>query len=276
MEYSKVNRFQRIVVLVFLFLIPLRLFAAAGTAVPFEILRVVSADTPEKGNFNWGVHSTYFTQRFRPNPGQHSSESRTTASIGMGYMLEDRFGIGVSSELVRSVGDTGNGWKSTIGLEAKSCFFETSSLKTGVILFSSIPAYTTHDGAEALTLAPQLILTLDPAGRASLAPYRVHLNLGYSLSTDGDRLNELLLLGLGVELVAKQFTPFMEFTGELAIHDDSLDLRENPIRLTPGLKWRISDDVNFRFGLDLSLSKPPLPGMKRVEDWKLILGAAKF
>jgi len=270
-----VKRFQRIIVLVFLFSISVRLFAAGGT-VPFEILRVASADTPGKGSLNWRVHSTYFTQRFRPSPGQHVRQSETTALVGMGYMLTDRLGIGAFSELLRSVSDTGDSWQGALGFEAKSCLFEVSALRTGVIFFSSLPVYATRDAAKVVTLEPQLALTLDPARSTSLAPYRIHLNLGYSLSTDGERSNDLLLFGLGVELVARQFTPFMEFTSELAIHNDPFSLRENPMRLTPGLKWEVSEGIDFCFGLDLSVSKPPFSGMKKVEDWKVNVGAMKL
>jgi hypothetical protein len=271
-----VNRFQRIIVLAFLFFISVRLFAAGGTAAPFRILRVASADTPGRGSLNWRVHSTYFTQRFRPGPGEHVSQSKTTALLGIGYMLTDRLGIGASSDLVRSVSDTGDSWQGVLGFEAKGCLFQVSALKTGIILFSSLPVYATRDAAKVVTLAPQLALTLDPVLSTPLAPYRIHLNLGYSLSTDGDRLNDLVLFGLGVELATRQFTPFMEFTSELAIHDDSFSLRENRMRLTPGLKWEVSEGIDFRFGLDLSLSKPPLPGMKNVEDWQVNVGAMKL
>lgn len=275
-EYPKVNRIERIVLWVCLFLIPFPLFALGAVTVPFEILRVASADTPSKESLNWGICGTYFSQKFRPTLGQDFLENRTTISIGMGYMLTDEFGAGISSELVKSVNDTGSIWVGKIGFEAKAYFVETSSLRAGLILTTSIPVYNTNNGAELTALDPLLVLTLDPADRPSLPPYRIHFNLGYSLTADGDRLNDLLLFGVGVELTAKKFTPFMEFTTEQAINDNSVSLRENPIRLSPGLKWRVSSSLNFTFGLDLSISKPATPGLKLVEDWKVILGASKF
>ena len=271
----KVSRIQVVFFSVF-FLISSSLFAMGGVGVPFEVLRVASADTPAKKSLSWGVCSSYFTQEFRPNPGRNFMEHRTTISAGTGYMVADRFGIGVSSEFVRIVNDTSTGLTNRMNLEMKFATGNTSPLRFGLIFLSSIPIYTTCEGAESVGLVPKVVFTFDSSARPSLPPYRTHLNIGYSFTADGNKLDDLLLVGVGLELVAEEFTPFMEFTTEQAINDSSLTPKENPLRLTPGLKWKVSSAINFSFGLDLSISKPPLPGLKVVEDWKAVLSVSKY
>ena len=70
--------------------------------------------------------------------------------------------------------------------------------------------------------------------------------------------------------------PFMEFTTEQSLDDGGLSLTGNPARLTPGITWNVTEGLNLTFGLDLSLSKPPVPGLKTVEDWNVTVGVSKF
>jgi hypothetical protein len=163
-----------------------------------------------------------------------------------------------------------------VDLGAKAHLFGTSTLKIGLVLLSSLPVYSSGAGGEAVAFAPEVAVTIDPGDREPLLPYQVHLNIGYSLTADGDKVDDALLCGVGVELVGQRFTPFMEFTAELLVNDSSSSLRESPARLTPGLKWAILDSAILRFGLDLSVSKPPLQGLKTVEDWKVVVGVSKF
>lgn len=270
------NRLRRTVVLIISFVLLTPLFAEGHVGIPFDILRVASADSPGRESLNWKIHSTYYTQRFRPGPGRHLTEERTTASVGVGYMLTDHLGVGLSSELARSAGDTSTTWTGSVNLGAKAHLFGTSTLKIGVILLSSVPVYSSGAGGESVAIAPEVVVTMNPGDHKPLLPYRIHLNLGYSLTADGDKLDDVLLCGVGVELAGQRFTPFMEFTAELLVNDSSSSLRESPARLTPGLKWAILDATILRFGLDLSVSKPPLQGLKTVEDWKVVLGVSKF
>lgn len=244
--------------------------------MPYEVVRVVSADTPEKGTFNWKCQTMYYSQQFIPAHGRQYVERRGALSIGAAYSLADIVGAGVTGELARSASDTTTSWRGTIDLEAKIYAYESRHIRGGVGIVISIPVYDSEDERGPSTIQPTLLLTFDSGNHEQLPPYRIHLNAGYAATTGDDRSDDLLVLGVGVELLASEFTPFMEFTTEQSLDDGGLSLTGNPARLTPGITWNVTEGVNLTFGLDLSLSKPPVPGLKTVEDWNVTVGVSRF
>ena len=275
MEHPEVRRIQVVVLAALLCMVSSPVWAIGHVGIPFEVMRVMSAQSPGQKSISWGICTSYFSQEFRPSPGQQYMENRTTVSFGTGYMVTDKLGVGLLSELVRSTHDVNDSWTGRVNLEGKAGVFEASSVCGAITVLSSIPVYTSNGDDESVALTPKLLVTYVPKSGGSLPPYNIHLNLGYAFSADGEKLDDLLLLGLGVELEGKHFTPFMEITSEQAVHDSSLSVKENPLRLTPGLKWRPLADICVGLAIDLSLSEPPLPGLKLVEDWQVIVSIWK-
>ncbi len=270
------KRVKTVAVFVALSFMSLPALVISEGAVPHEVVRVVSADTPEKGTFNWKLQTMYYSQEFIPIHGQQYVERRAALSVGAGYSLADIVGAGITGRLVRSATDTTTAWRGTIAFEAKIYAYESTHIRGGVGVVTSIPIYDSEDERDPSTIQPTLLVTFDSGDHEHLPPYRIHLNAGYAATTDDNRSDDLLIMGIGVELLADEFTPFMEFTTEQALDDGGLSLTGNPARLTPGITWNVTEGFNLTFGLDLSLSKPPVPGLKTTEDWNVTVGVAKF
>jgi hypothetical protein len=275
-EHPEVKRIKTVALFVSFSFVSLPVLVMSEEAVPHEIVRVVSADIPEKGCFNWKFQTMYYSQEFRPVLGQQYVERRTALALGAAYSLADRVGAGITGELVRSSTDSAAAWWGTIDFEAKVYVYKSSRISGGVGVVTSIPVYDSEEERGPATIRPTLLLTLDSREHETLPPYRVHLNAGYEATTADNRSDDLFVLGIGVELLADEFAPFMEFTTEQSLDDGGFSLTGNPARLTPGITWTVTENLNLTLGLDLSLSKPPVPGLKTVEDWNVTVGVSRF
>jgi|GEM_PF-219542 len=113
---------------------------------------------------------------------------------------------------------------------------------------------------DAYQYGARLLATLDLQNTASRVPLQFHANAGYLVNEatplyGDDNWNDLLLLGIGLELSLGRVTPFFELTTEQAVNDKSLNFGKNPIRMSPGVRIATGTGIVIDAGLEIGLSE---------------------
>lgn len=246
------------------------------------ILRTLSADSGEKGNFSFNLHGEIFSQKdlLEEEPGSYFQGLGRTA---LDYVPTNYLEVSASTlaksnsiggDIYSTVGDTDLGFKLK---------YEMSSLvKLGFNSFIRLMARLFDQGIEggATSFGIRGLGSLDFTGSRSKFPLRIHFNGGYFIDRSkellGDRVlslsekfaygireSNVLLLGFGFEFPLKNesLIPFLEYTSETA--SDSNDLSFS--RITPGLRYCFLDSFAADFGIDVGISED-------TPKWNIITG----
>jgi len=258
------------------------LFATPTIEGQKGILRILSADSGEKGNFSFNFHGEMFSQKdlLEDEPGTYSQRLGRTS---LDYVFTDYLEVSTSTmaksndidgEIYSTVGDTDLGFKLK---------YEFSPLiKVGMNTFVRLMAKLFEQGIAggATSYGVRGLGSLDFTESDSEFPLRVHFNAGYFIDNSkelvssgveldlskqfayGIRGSNVLLLGVGLEFPLKneRLIPFLEYTSEAAGSDDL-----SFSRVTPGMRYRFLDSFAVDFAIDVGISEHT-PG------WNIVTG----
>ncbi len=248
------------------------------------ILRTLSADSGEKGNFSFNLHGEIFSQKdlLKEEPGSYFQGSGRTA---LDYVPTNYLEVSASTmarsnsigeEIYSTVGDT------DLGFKLKYEFFPV--FKVGFNSFIRLMARLFEQGIEgsATSFGLRGLGSLDFTASRSKFPLRIHVNGGYfidkSIELLGDRVLSLskkfaygiresnaLLLGFGLEVPLKNenLIPFLEYTSETASNKNELSFS----RITPGLRYCFLDSFAADFGIDIGVSE-------HTPKWNIVTGVS--
>jgi len=116
-------------------------------------------------------------------------------------------------------------------------------------------------------------------------PLRFHLNGGYLIDKNDSlfesinqnkNINDLLLLRGGIEIPAGAFDLFADFSTEQAINNKDLRFRDNPMRITPGVRFYSPGSV-LDLGVEIGLGKVGVEAIPNKTDrmsWRVLFGVS--
>ncbi len=252
--------------------------------------RVLSGDIEGRGALSFSLHTQWWTKKYDHSYGLNTHRELLSC-LGVGYCPWNALGLSVAIP-VNSYWDTEPQSERKLGLGDLRVAVALSrsigrTFRFGVSGYSVFPSgedtFYSETGKPFSSGARQLggvtILTADLGDRGEFPPLRLHLNAGYhrdyaEVGSGDDNLNDYLPIGVGLELPTQYFTPFLEFTSEQHIHNDTMSVSESPIRFTPGLRFTKSG-FNVDLAWDINLSGE-LPNEEKIDphDWRLLLGIA--
>ncbi|UCD85259.1 MAG: LytR C-terminal domain-containing protein [Deltaproteobacteria bacterium] len=237
------------------------------------ILRILSADSGEKGNFSFNLHGEMFSQKdlLEGEPGEYSQQLGRT---GLDYVFTDYLEVSTSmmaksneidGEVYSTVGDTDLGFK----LKYEISPFIKVGMNTFIRIMSKLFEQGIAGGATSYGFRG--LGSLDFTELDSEFPLRVHLNAGYFIDNSkellGDRVGislskqfayniragNVLLLGFGLEVPLRDesLIPFLEYSSEMAGEEDDLAFS----RITPGMRYRFLDSFAVDFAIDVGISE---------------------
>jgi outer membrane protein OmpA-like peptidoglycan-associated protein len=103
-----------------------------------------------------------------------------------------------------------------------------------------------------------LLLSFDLT-RFDVTPFKVHFNLGYVMTGEGEpqtfEESDALILKCALVLPSHIFSPSLEYSTYQAREIENLAFSESPIYLTPGLGFNLPYGFALQFGVDIPISK---------------------
>jgi hypothetical protein len=260
-------------------------------------LRLLDAEPVPAGDLYLnGFYSFYAKKILQPNYGTPGTREELvsdhtvnmSATLGISRILECYVHVvpyqDNQQDLWGPVGDTRLGLKAHIPNQG-------SLVQTGFAGFIHLPTAPVHNvpyegySADAYGWGVLGLATLDLKSSGMALPFKFFLNVGYRdmnwkdtyFSADQDQL----LVGMGLKFPVRSTLIYLETTGEIFINQgDQISLRQNLLRLSPGVRFIGPKDLVFDIAADIRMGnyKPAgtatsaNPYLQEYAEWKIILG----
>ncbi len=243
------------------------------------MVRVHSAQNVQAGS----VILNSFFQTFINDNDSTGFGNDHTWSLGVTYGLTDK--LELTAQIVPYQDDQTHGWgppgETKVGVKWSSPF-SGKRIQTGLHAFFRLPTARKHNlpfepySSGSIAFGAMGLFSLDVPGTL---PLKLHFNFGYldnNLATFLQKEStDQVLLGAGIKLPIRAIIFYTEYSGELFVHDSRISFRDNSMRLTHGVKFRLPLRLILDLGADVSFSQSrevyPAP-LHEYANWKIFGG----